>query len=231
LRLQRCTEAGSDEAAGHHPRNPSKAKPRGLRGNILLLAPTLQHSATFTAEFDELLNHFSSFVNGRFRQVVIVVNALDEADKSEWTGLTHSIKTLHQRCHQLKILVTSRNERAIAREFEGLPTTTIEEADVASDITDFIRATLADRVEKKKLKLRDPDLEGLIFQTLLTGAKAMPLVSAIVGRNINIVRQLIDAGADLNARGGRHGCPPMAAAALAMDDLVEELVEAGGQGQ
>lgn len=62
------------------------------------------------------------------------------------------------------------------------------------------------------------------------GWYSLPLVAAIVGQNINIVRQLIDAGADLNRIAcGRYGGPLPAAAAFGMNDLIKELVDRGAR--
>ncbi|KAK3943389.1 ankyrin repeat-containing domain protein [Diplogelasinospora grovesii] len=133
----------------------------------------LRESPTFTAEFDELLNNFSTFLSGHFRSVVIVVDALDELDSNSWDCLTHAFKTLREECSNLKILVTSRDELAIARAFEDLPSTSIEPADVASDIRDFVSAEIADRIKQRKLKLRDPDLERVIRESLVEGSKGM----------------------------------------------------------
>ncbi len=132
-----------------------------------------RETSTFTAEFDELLNNFSIFVGDHFESLVIVVDALDEAGSSNWDCLTHALKVLHQRCHSLKVLVTSRNELPIARAFEDMPKTSIEQSDVARDIRDFITAELASKITQRKLKLRDPGLELVIRERLVEGAKGM----------------------------------------------------------
>jgi ankyrin repeat protein len=62
------------------------------------------------------------------------------------------------------------------------------------------------------------------------GWHSLPLVAAIVGKNMNIVRQIIEAGADLNRIvGGRHGGPLPAAASFGLDDLISELVSHGAK--
>ncbi|KAK0636779.1 ankyrin repeat-containing domain protein [Bombardia bombarda] len=133
----------------------------------------LKQSPTFTADFDELLNNFSTFLDDHFKSAIIVVDALDESDVGSWDCLTRAFKFLHEQCNSVKIIVTSRNELPIARAFEGLPNTSIEQMDVLSDIRDFISAEISDKIAQRKLKLRDPDLERVIRESLVEGSKGM----------------------------------------------------------
>ncbi|KAK3390052.1 ankyrin repeat-containing domain protein [Podospora didyma] len=132
----------------------------------------LKDSPAFTATFDELLSNFATFLGGHFRRVVLVVDALDEADPGSWECLTQALKKLHHQCN-VKILVTSRNELLIARAFEDLSSTSIEQSDVAPDIRDFIAVEISSRIKQRKLKLRDPELEITIRNTLVGGSKGM----------------------------------------------------------
>lgn len=130
-------------------------------------------TSSFTAEFDELLHNFSSFVTGHFESAIIIVDALDEAGTNNIDCLTHAFRSLHQQCRSLKILITSRNELPIARAFEDLPSTSIEQDDVATDISNFITAELSSKISQRRLKLRDPGLELVICNSLVEGSKGM----------------------------------------------------------
>ncbi|KAK3318708.1 ankyrin repeat-containing domain protein [Apodospora peruviana] len=147
---------------------------RGVFDNIqAFFLDQLKTSPTFTADFDELLNNFAIFLDNSFKSVIIVVDALDESNPAAWDCLTYALKFLHQQCSNLKVFVTSRNELPIARAFEGLPSTSIEQSDVASDIHDFIAAEVAAKIAQKRLKLRDKDLERVIRENLVEGSKGM----------------------------------------------------------
>lgn len=128
---------------------------------------------TFTADFDTLAENFPKFVHGQFKTIFLIVDAMDEANPSAWDDLSHGLRSLHEQCGELSILVTSRNELAISRAFHGLPRTSIEQSDVASDIMNFITAELSNRVAEKKLKLRNPDLQNMIRDSLAKGSGGM----------------------------------------------------------
>ncbi|CAP62321.1 uncharacterized protein PODANS_0_150 [Podospora anserina S mat+] len=133
----------------------------------------LRLAPTFTAEFDELLADFNTFMSDHFETVIIVIDALDETSPSSWETLTAALRSLHEQCPRLKILVTSRNELPIARAFQGLPATSIEQSDVADDIQNFVEGEVASRIKQRKLKLRDPELQSVIVESLVTGSKGM----------------------------------------------------------
>lgn len=128
---------------------------------------------TFTADFDTLAENFPKFVHGQFKTIYLIVDAMDETNPAAWDNLSHSLRSLHEQCGELSILVTSRNELAISRAFHGLSRTSIEQSDVASDIMSFITAELSNRIAEKKLKLRNPDLQNVIRDSLAKGSGGM----------------------------------------------------------
>lgn len=128
---------------------------------------------TFTADFDTLAENFPKFIHGQFKTLYLIVDAMDETNPSAWDDLSHGLRSLHEKCGELSILVTSRNELAISRAFHGLPRTSIEQSDVASDIMNFITAELSNRIAEKKLKLRNPDLQNVIRDSLVKGSGGM----------------------------------------------------------
>ncbi|KAK4194345.1 ankyrin repeat-containing domain protein [Triangularia verruculosa] len=128
---------------------------------------------TFTADFDELLTEFRTFIGDHFQTVIVVIDALDETSPSLWELLTDAVRGLHEQCPSLKLLVTSRNELPIARAFQDLPVTSIEQSDVADDILHFVEGEVATKIRQRKLKLRDPELQNVIVDSLVTGSKGM----------------------------------------------------------
>ncbi|KAK1836349.1 ankyrin repeat-containing domain protein [Podospora conica] len=128
---------------------------------------------TYTADFDTLVENFPKFVQGQFRIIFMIVDAMDETNPSSWDDLAHGLRSLHDQCSELKILVTSRNELPISRAFHDLPRTSIEQSDVVSDIRNFIRAELSNRIAERKLKLRNPELQDAIRESLAEGSRGM----------------------------------------------------------
>ncbi|GJN70066.1 hypothetical protein PLICBS_004118 [Purpureocillium lilacinum] len=129
--------------------------------------------STRSADFDELLHHFDTFVGSHFRKIFVVIDGLDEAGSENIACLTHALRTLHERCQTVKILVSSRNELPIARAFDGLPFFSIDQSDVAGDITNYITSELRGKTTSRQLKLRDPGLQEIIRQKLDEGANGM----------------------------------------------------------
>ncbi|KAK4176463.1 ankyrin repeat-containing domain protein [Triangularia setosa] len=128
---------------------------------------------TFTADFDDLVAEFGTFISNHFRTVVVVVDALDETSPSSWETLTDAFQNLREQCPSLKLLVTSRNELPIARAFHALPSASIEQSDVADDIQHYVEGEVGTKVKQRKLKLRDPELQNVIVESLVTGSKGM----------------------------------------------------------
>jgi ankyrin repeat protein len=128
---------------------------------------------TFTADFDTLVDNFPKFVQGQFKTIFLIVDAMDEASPSSWDDLAQGLRSLHEQCSELKILITSRNELPISRAFHGLPRTSIEQSDVASDIRNFITAELSNRIAERKLKLRNLELQDAIRESLAEGSRGM----------------------------------------------------------
>ncbi|KAI1869012.1 uncharacterized protein JN550_005999 [Neoarthrinium moseri] len=135
-----------------------------------------QESLTFTASFDELRNNFKTFVGPYFDSIIIVVDGLDEAGPVNSDCLAKVLKALHREYQELNVLVTSRNELPIARVFKNLPMTSIEEKEVAGDISSFIISELESRMNSEGrgvLRIRSPTLKGTIITRLMEGSKGM----------------------------------------------------------
>ncbi|KAF3386295.1 Ankyrin-3, partial [Penicillium rolfsii] len=130
-----------------------------------------KENPAYTAEFDELLNNFNNFVANSFETIFIVVDALDESEDRECVA--EALKRIFETCKYVKVLVTSRHEIDIARTFDHLPNTTIKATDVAGDIELYVKAEVATKIKTRKMKLRDPNLESVICDTLIDGAHGM----------------------------------------------------------
>lgn len=130
-----------------------------------------KENPAYTPEFDELLNNFSLFVANSFETIFVVVDALDESEDRECVA--YALKRIFETCKSAKVFVTSRHEIDIARALDDLPSTTIEATDVAGDIELYVKAEVATKIKTRKLKLRDPNLESVICDTLIDGAHGM----------------------------------------------------------
>lgn len=124
-----------------------------------------------TPEFNELLNNFSQFVANSFETVYVVVDALDESEDRECVA--YSLKRVFETCKYAKVFLTSRHKIDIARTLDELPSTSIEATDVAGDIELYIKAEVTAWIKAQKIKLRDPNLEGVICDTLIDGARGI----------------------------------------------------------
>ncbi|KAJ5439445.1 uncharacterized protein N7458_010443 [Penicillium daleae] len=130
-----------------------------------------KENPAYTPEFDELLNNFGHFVANSFETIFVVADALDESEDREC--VSYALKKIFETCKCAKVFVTSRHEIDIARALDGLPNTTIEATDVAGDIELYVKAEVATKIKTRKLKLRDPNLESVICETLIHGAHGM----------------------------------------------------------
>lgn len=131
----------------------------------------LKENPAYVPEFDELLSNFSHFVADSFREIFIIIDALDESEDRECVA--YATKTISEHCSASRILVTSRNEVDIARTYEDLPNTTIEPEDVAGDIRMYVEAEVGAKIRARKLKLRDANLREVISEKLIQGAHGM----------------------------------------------------------
>ncbi|KAL4876756.1 ankyrin repeat-containing domain protein [Aspergillus karnatakaensis] len=130
-----------------------------------------KENPAYVPEFDELLNNFGDFIGDSFDELYIILDALDETEDRECVA--HALKTISESCPSVRVLVTSRHEIDIARAYEDLPSTSIEPTDISGDIEIYVRSEVAAKIKAKKLKLRDPDLQNVICETLNQGAHGM----------------------------------------------------------
>lgn len=82
-----------------------------------------------TPTHDELRSNFGTFLEGVFKQVVLVVDAIDESSMREC--MIGDLKTFKKQCPFIKILVSSREELDITKAFKSFPHVKINQSDVA----------------------------------------------------------------------------------------------------
>ena len=78
---------------------------------------------------DELRSNFGTFLEGVFKQVVLVVDAIDESSMREC--MIGDLKTFKKHCPFTKILISSRDELDITKAFKSFPHVKINQSDVA----------------------------------------------------------------------------------------------------
>ncbi len=130
-----------------------------------------KENPAYNPEFNELLNNFSQFVANSFETVYVVVNTLDESENRE--RVVYSLKRIFETSKCAKVFVTSRHKIDITLALNELPSTTIDATDVAGNIEFYVKAEVTARINARKMKLRDPNLEGVICDTLIHGAHGM----------------------------------------------------------
>lgn len=108
--------------------------------------------------------------------IIIVVDALDEADEAERGDLFRSLeKILRESQNVAKIFVSSRNDGDIVDAFEHHPNINIDKGMNGEDIRNFAEFKVQEAIEAKRL-LRGRvslSLQNEIIETLLKGAQGM----------------------------------------------------------
>lgn len=120
---------------------------------------------------DELRSNFSTFLEGSFKQIVLVVDAIDESTKREC--IISDLKTFSKHCPFIKILVSSREELDITKAFKSFPNVKITQSDVAEDIESFVKAEVEARIRDKELTIRRPELQHIICDKLVSRSEGM----------------------------------------------------------
>ena len=106
----------------------------------------------------------------------IVVDALDECDLSSRAELLESLnQVVEESVGLIKILISSRNDRAITCHLEGFPNITINASDNHTDIARFVEHEVDTMIRSKKLLWGkvSSELRKLIKETLCERADGM----------------------------------------------------------
>ena len=106
----------------------------------------------------------------------IVIDALDECDLSSRAELLESLdQVVEESAGLIKILISSRNDRAITCHLEGFPNITINANDNRTDITRFVEHEVDTMIKSKKLLWGkvSTELRKLIKETLCERADGM----------------------------------------------------------
>lgn len=120
---------------------------------------------------DELRSNFSTFLEGAFKQVILVVDAIDES--TQRNCMIGDLKTFQKNCPFIKVLVSSREELDITQAFKSLPQVKINQSDVAGDIESFVTAEVTARIRERELTIRRPELRQIICDKLVNRSEGM----------------------------------------------------------
>ena len=124
----------------------------------------------------EMLNHCIEQVPN----VYLVVDALDECrDRADLIKLLLSLKSSQA---NLRLFLTSRDEKDIREMLSSLRELSITSDDISGDIERYVCQTLADLVRNRRLKLRDSKLEELIRIKLCDKADGMSVSTRCIIR-------------------------------------------------
>lgn len=125
----------------------------------------------YSPGFDELRGNFADFVEDSYESILLVIDALDECTQRDCNS--RALKTIHDSCPLVKVLVSSRQEQEISAVFDDLPNFRITQRHMAPDIALFVNAEIADRIKSKRLKIRKPELQQTICDKLISKANGM----------------------------------------------------------
>ncbi|KAL8721231.1 MAG: hypothetical protein Q9225_002043 [Loekoesia sp. 1 TL-2023] len=120
---------------------------------------------------DELRSNFATFLEGAFKQVILVVDAIDESTQRKC--MISDLKTFSKNCPFIKVLVSSREELDITQAFRSFPNVKINQSDVVNDIESFVKAEVAARIREKELTIRRPELQQTICDKLVSRSEGM----------------------------------------------------------
>ncbi|KAL8856574.1 MAG: hypothetical protein Q9178_006803 [Gyalolechia marmorata] len=120
---------------------------------------------------DEMRSNFATFLDGAFKRVILVVDAIDESSKHDC--MISDLKTFSKHCPFIKVLVSSREELDITKAFKSLPHVKINQSDVADDIESFVKAEVAARIRDHELTIRRPELQQTICERLVGRSEGM----------------------------------------------------------
>jgi hypothetical protein len=112
---------------------------------------------------------------GQFNQTFLVVDALDECKRPERYEMLQFLREIVDSPLIIKVLVTSRRETDIEKEFELLnrPTVMVEARNVAADIEKYVTDEVQRLRGAKRLYVKSDKLELEIIKTLRGKADGM----------------------------------------------------------
>ncbi|KAL8898163.1 MAG: hypothetical protein Q9207_006845 [Kuettlingeria erythrocarpa] len=120
---------------------------------------------------DELRGNFPSFLEGAFKQVILVVDAIDES--TQRNCMIGDLKNFHRICPFIKVLISSREELDIVHAFKAFPQVKINQSDVVDNIESFVSAEVAARIQEKDLAIRRKELQQTICGKLVKRSEGM----------------------------------------------------------
>lgn len=111
----------------------------------------------------------------QFNQTFLVVDALDECEEPKRHKMLQFLQEIVDSPPIIKVLVTSRREADIVREFELLkrPTVMVEARNVAADIEKYVTDEVQRLRGAKRLYVKSDKLEREIIKTLRGKADGM----------------------------------------------------------
>ncbi|KAK8112255.1 uncharacterized protein PG998_008712 [Apiospora kogelbergensis] len=106
-----------------------------------------------------------------YDSVFLIVDGIDECGEYA-EDVLETLTAIPEATHNVSMALLSRDEDNIREFLEGI-CVPIEIAAHKEDVSEYVRAQLADRIRRRKLRLDDPGLKEEILERLVEGAKGM----------------------------------------------------------
>ena len=106
-----------------------------------------------------------------YDRVFLIVDGIDECGKHT-EDVLETLTSVPEAIQNISMALLSRDEDNI-RDFLKEICVPIEIAAHKEDVSEYVRAQLADRIRRRKLRLDDPGLQEEILERLVEGAKGM----------------------------------------------------------
>ncbi|KAK8099893.1 hypothetical protein PG999_010267 [Apiospora kogelbergensis] len=106
-----------------------------------------------------------------YDSVFLIVDGIDECGEHA-EDVLETLTAIPEATHNVSMALLSRDEDNIRDFLEGI-CVSIEIAAHKEDVSEYVRAQLADRIRRRRLRLDDPGLKEEILERLVEGAKGM----------------------------------------------------------
>jgi hypothetical protein len=132
-----------------------------------LFIDQIDHADLYIGELIKLFMHFF----GKFKNAFLLIDGLDEADKSDQRNVKNFLKEV-QKVDSAQILAIAHPDVDMSKVLSSSQTLQIKPDDLKGDIGIFVQRQ-ADKHSQEELSICSPSLLDTVRQALLSGAEGM----------------------------------------------------------